>query len=315
MSHTQQGTMLNCLIHKPLSSFFVSLIPLVYFFIQHKVHRVPGGVLIPLLKFLNPFHNHHYVFAAYTRYAFFEWGLVFFDVLYDSVAEQEFRESGLQVRFLISLPFSQPTLLIYRPTSILLDIPFCSRNTDHVCVFTLSETFGRLLTLCRPKPDTKAFANTPSAAPVDSTIPTPTVEHAAPDKALADALDAALSPAPDRQQQEGKEQEQDKREQSTPSPSRARAALSVLSDIYLGTSHSICEALLIYISSDFIHICLPASCSLYILDALHRAHPNSILFLRMGARHRRARARALVPPGPCTAGHARDIAAHIHIRL
>lgn len=34
---------------------------------------------------------------AYTRYAFFEWGLIFFDVLYDSIAEQEFREAGLQV--------------------------------------------------------------------------------------------------------------------------------------------------------------------------------------------------------------------------
>ncbi|RDB31055.1 Protein cwh43 [Hypsizygus marmoreus] len=58
------------------TAFFVSLVPLVYFFIQHKVHRIPG---------------------AYTHYSFFEWGLIFFDVLYDAVAEQEFREADLQI--------------------------------------------------------------------------------------------------------------------------------------------------------------------------------------------------------------------------
>lgn len=35
---------------------------------------------------------------AYTRYAFFEWALIFLDVSYDSVAEVDFREAGLQVR-------------------------------------------------------------------------------------------------------------------------------------------------------------------------------------------------------------------------
>ncbi|KAF9466466.1 Frag1/DRAM/Sfk1 family-domain-containing protein [Collybia nuda] len=58
------------------TAFFAAIIPLIYFFIQHKVHRVPG---------------------AYTNYAFFEWGLIFFDVLYDSFAEQEFREVDLHV--------------------------------------------------------------------------------------------------------------------------------------------------------------------------------------------------------------------------
>ncbi|KAF9039713.1 hypothetical protein BDZ89DRAFT_1060854 [Hymenopellis radicata] len=56
--------------------FFVSLIPLVYFFVQHKVHRIPG---------------------AYTRYSFFEWGLIFFDVLYDSLSEREFKDASLQI--------------------------------------------------------------------------------------------------------------------------------------------------------------------------------------------------------------------------
>ncbi|ESK82818.1 calcofluor white hypersensitive protein [Moniliophthora roreri MCA 2997] len=58
------------------SAFFLSIIPLVYFFIQHKVHRIPG---------------------AYTHYSFFEWGLIIFDVLYDSFSEQEFREAGLEI--------------------------------------------------------------------------------------------------------------------------------------------------------------------------------------------------------------------------
>ncbi|KAG6844286.1 hypothetical protein H0H87_008155 [Tephrocybe sp. NHM501043] len=35
--------------------------------------------------------------AAYTHYSFFEWGLIFFDVLYDAQAEYEYTESGLQV--------------------------------------------------------------------------------------------------------------------------------------------------------------------------------------------------------------------------
>ncbi|PFH46805.1 hypothetical protein AMATHDRAFT_153788 [Amanita thiersii Skay4041] len=56
--------------------FFLSLIPLVYFFIQHKVYRIPG---------------------AYTYYAFFEWGLISLDVCFDSVAEKEFSDAQLQI--------------------------------------------------------------------------------------------------------------------------------------------------------------------------------------------------------------------------
>ncbi|KAJ8072662.1 Protein cwh43 [Marasmius tenuissimus] len=58
------------------SVFFLTIIPLVYFFIQHKVHRIPG---------------------AYTHYSFFEWGLIFFDVLYDSFTEEEFRQASLEI--------------------------------------------------------------------------------------------------------------------------------------------------------------------------------------------------------------------------
>ncbi|KIL67488.1 hypothetical protein M378DRAFT_185572 [Amanita muscaria Koide BX008] len=55
--------------------FFATIIPLVYFFLQHKVHRIPG---------------------AYTRYAFFEWALIIFDVYFDSVAELEFKDAQLK---------------------------------------------------------------------------------------------------------------------------------------------------------------------------------------------------------------------------
>ncbi|KAF7773286.1 hypothetical protein Agabi119p4_5453 [Agaricus bisporus var. burnettii] len=57
-------------------AFFFTIIPLVYFFIQHKVYRIPG---------------------AYTRYAFFEWGLIFFDVFFDSITEQEFVDADLSI--------------------------------------------------------------------------------------------------------------------------------------------------------------------------------------------------------------------------
>lgn len=60
------------------AAFFLSMIPMIYFFIQHKVNRVPG---------------------AYTRYSFFEWGLIILDILYDSVAELDFKAANLQIAF------------------------------------------------------------------------------------------------------------------------------------------------------------------------------------------------------------------------
>ncbi|KAG1725361.1 uncharacterized protein EDB91DRAFT_1239861 [Suillus paluster] len=60
---------------KSASAFFVSIIPMIYFFIQHKIHRIPG---------------------AYTRYSFFEWSLILLDVLFDSIAELDFKDSNLQ---------------------------------------------------------------------------------------------------------------------------------------------------------------------------------------------------------------------------
>lgn len=84
------------------SSFFLTIVPLVYFFIQHKVHRIPGGdssYLLSILLVTDPL-------LAYTHYAFFEWGLIFFDVLYDSIAEQEFREADLQAIFFLLLCYT-----------------------------------------------------------------------------------------------------------------------------------------------------------------------------------------------------------------
>ncbi|QSZ31418.1 hypothetical protein DSL72_000983 [Monilinia vaccinii-corymbosi] len=58
-------------------SFFGTLVPLIYFFIQHKVHRVAG---------------------AYTTYAFFEWALILFDVAFDAVTALDFETFELVVK-------------------------------------------------------------------------------------------------------------------------------------------------------------------------------------------------------------------------
>lgn len=50
-------------------AFFGTIIPLIYWFIQHKVHIRPG---------------------AYSIYAYFEWGLIFFDILFDSWSAIDF---------------------------------------------------------------------------------------------------------------------------------------------------------------------------------------------------------------------------------
>ncbi|QPG93643.1 hypothetical protein C2857_001357 [Epichloe festucae Fl1] len=59
------------------SAFFGTLVPLIYFFIQHKVHRVAG---------------------AYTIYAFFEWALILFDVGFDAVTALDFKTFEVLVR-------------------------------------------------------------------------------------------------------------------------------------------------------------------------------------------------------------------------
>lgn len=58
------------------SLFFFTLIPLIYFFIQHKVHRIPG---------------------AYTTYAFFEWALIVFDLMFDAGTLYEFKNFEIAI--------------------------------------------------------------------------------------------------------------------------------------------------------------------------------------------------------------------------
>ncbi|KAI8375569.1 Frag1/DRAM/Sfk1 [Blakeslea trispora] len=50
--------------------FFGTLPPMIYFFLQHKMHHVPG---------------------AYTIYAFFEWSLIIYDVAFDAITTFEFK--------------------------------------------------------------------------------------------------------------------------------------------------------------------------------------------------------------------------------
>ncbi|KAI1608642.1 Frag1/DRAM/Sfk1 family-domain-containing protein [Exophiala viscosa] len=57
--------------------FFGTLVPLIYFFIQHKVHKVAG---------------------AYTIYAFFEWALILFDVGFDAVTALDFETFEVVVK-------------------------------------------------------------------------------------------------------------------------------------------------------------------------------------------------------------------------
>ncbi|KAK3385979.1 Frag1/DRAM/Sfk1 family-domain-containing protein [Podospora didyma] len=58
-------------------AFFGTLVPMVYYFIQHKIHRVAG---------------------AYTTYAFFEWTLILFDVAFDAVTALDFDTFELVIR-------------------------------------------------------------------------------------------------------------------------------------------------------------------------------------------------------------------------
>jgi len=58
------------------ATFHTLLVPLIYFFIQHKVHKVKG---------------------AYSYYAIFEWSLVLVDVLFDAWGVEEVKKLQIQV--------------------------------------------------------------------------------------------------------------------------------------------------------------------------------------------------------------------------
>jgi hypothetical protein len=77
-------------------AFFATIVPLVYFFIQHKVHRIPGGTCQTLNRY--PFEYSLIAQSAYTIYAFFEWALVLLDVGFDAVTALDFRSFELVVK-------------------------------------------------------------------------------------------------------------------------------------------------------------------------------------------------------------------------
>ncbi|KAG2219435.1 hypothetical protein INT45_002320 [Circinella minor] len=58
------------------AAFFTTLPPMIYYFLQHKIHKVPG---------------------AYTTYAFFEWSLILYDVAFDAVTALDFQTFELAV--------------------------------------------------------------------------------------------------------------------------------------------------------------------------------------------------------------------------
>jgi hypothetical protein len=58
-------------------TFFGSLIPLIYLFIEHKVHHTPG---------------------SYSYYAYCEWGLIVFDILFDAWSILDFKDLYLEIK-------------------------------------------------------------------------------------------------------------------------------------------------------------------------------------------------------------------------
>lgn len=66
-------------------SFFGALIPLIYFFIQHKVHRIAG---------------------SYSIYAYFEWSLIILDILFDAWTAFDFSDLTIVLTSSKGLNFS-----------------------------------------------------------------------------------------------------------------------------------------------------------------------------------------------------------------
>ena len=83
------------------SSFFGALVPLVYYYLQHKQHRIAGGeqrvvLLCALSKSMaepDPIDPHE---PAYSIYALVEWSLIVLDVAFDSVAILDFPDGSNQ---------------------------------------------------------------------------------------------------------------------------------------------------------------------------------------------------------------------------
>lgn len=73
---------------------------MVYFYIQHKIYRIPGGSS-STKTFRDDLRS--WSQPAYTYYSFFEWLLIIFDIMYDSVAELDFKHANLQVGIVINM--------------------------------------------------------------------------------------------------------------------------------------------------------------------------------------------------------------------
>ena len=87
---------------------------MIYFFIQHKVHLIPGGTLFSDIQ-----PHSEYTFTpgqlAYTRYAFFEWSLILFDVLYDSLATLDLQEREIEASIVYQSHLSRSSHLPAAP--------------------------------------------------------------------------------------------------------------------------------------------------------------------------------------------------------
>ncbi|KAI1826546.1 Frag1/DRAM/Sfk1 family protein [Xylaria intraflava] len=83
------------------TAFFTTIIPMVYFFIQHKIHRVAG---------------------AYTKYSFFEWSLILYDVAFDAVTALDFDTFEIIVKDVNGLSkglnSTQPTAILEKEEKI-----------------------------------------------------------------------------------------------------------------------------------------------------------------------------------------------------
>ncbi|KAH7341955.1 Frag1/DRAM/Sfk1 family-domain-containing protein [Rhizoctonia solani] len=78
ISYTPQGYHASRKRRKIVAGlFFGALPPMIYFFIRHKVQRIPG---------------------AYTHYSFFEWWLIVTDITFDSLKSAEFSAVEISIR-------------------------------------------------------------------------------------------------------------------------------------------------------------------------------------------------------------------------
>lgn len=77
---------------------FGNLIPLTYFFLQHKVHKVAGGTEAAQATPRNDHDPTTNPCIAYTIYAFFEWAMILFDVGFDAVTALDFEGFELIVK-------------------------------------------------------------------------------------------------------------------------------------------------------------------------------------------------------------------------